>query len=209
MQINYTTKQSRFTALHIANCGELSIYKVTNRSDLNFIKELPQKIKMQELMPNLTKDEYSRWEEMLQYAVDNAHNSGNTTYIEAINNKPCGIITFFLDKTSELDCICTWPVEFGKKVKLAGKTLFYQLFKDFQEIKGKKIKLEAITNGPYNTVKKYETLGFKQTDTLPTKVKMESSAPKVKETMKELENIIEYQPITKKKVDLYKELNIR
>ena len=81
MQINYTTKQPRFTALHIANCGELSIYKVTNRSDLNFIKELPQKIKMQELMPNLTKDEYSRWEEMLQYAVDNAHNSGNTTYI--------------------------------------------------------------------------------------------------------------------------------
>ena len=58
-------------------------------------------------------------------------------------------------------------------------------------------------------IKKYETLGFKQTDTLPTKVKMESSAPKVKETMKELENIIEYQPITPEKVDLYKELNIR
>lgn len=209
MDINCTNNNLNFKALHIANCGNLKLYKITDKSDLNYIKELPQKIKTENLMPNLSKDEYSRWNEILQYAVDNALTPGNTTYLETYNNKPCGIITFFEDKITELDCICTWPIEFGKKVKFAGQTLFYQLFSDFQKIKGgKKIKLEAITNGPYDTVSKYEKLGFQQTDTLPTKVKMETTAPKVKNTLKNLSNTIEYKETNPEKINLYTELEL-
>ena len=209
MDINCTNNNLNFKALHIANCGNLKLYKITDKSDLNYIKELPQKIKTENLMPNLSKDEYSRWNEMLQYAVDNALTPGNTTYLETYNNNPCGIITFFEDKITELDCICTWPIEFGKKVKFAGQTLFYQLFSDFQKIKGgKKIKLEAITNGPYDTVSKYEKLGFQQTDTLPTKVKMETTAPKVKNTLKNLSNTIEYKETNPEKINLYTELEL-
>ena len=202
MKIEHTPNQTNFKALHIAKCGDLDIYKLCGRNDFNYIKTLPQKIKTETLMPNLTKDEYSRWNEMVQYAVDNALHQENITYIETINNRPCGIITFFPDKITELDCICTWPVEFGKKVKLAGKTLFYQLFKDVQKYKVKKIKLEAITNGPYDTVKKYERLGFKQIDVLPTKVKMETSAPKVKETLEELSQLINYKAVEEESVNL-------
>lgn len=209
MDINCTNNNLNFKALHIANCGNLKLYKITDKSDLNYIKELPQKIKTENLMPNLSKDEYSRWNEMLQYAVDNALSPGNTTYLETYNNKPCGIITFFEDKITELDCICTWPIEFGKKVKFAGQTLFYQLFSDFQKIKGgKKIKLEAITNGPYDTVSKYEKLGFQQTDTLPTKVKMETTAPKIKNTLKNLSNTIEYEETNPEKINLSAELEL-
>lgn len=209
MEINNHNRKINFQALHIANCGDLKIYRITDKSDLNYIKTLPKKIKTEQLMPNLSKDEYARWDEMLEYAVDNATNGVNTTYIEAKDNKPCGIITFFEDKITELDCICTWPIEYGKKVKLAGQTLFYQLFSDFQKIKGgKKIKLEAITNGPYDTVSKYEKLGFKQTDTLPTKVKMEATSPKIKTSFEELSNTIEYKTIEPEKVNLTTEFDI-
>lgn len=103
--------------------------------------------------------------------------------------------------------MCTWPTEFGKKVKFAGQTLFYQLFKDFEQIKGKRIKLEAITNGPFDTVSKYEKLGFKKTSNMhPTKVEMETTAPKVKDTLKSLNNNINYEEVEPEKVHLTSEL---
>ncbi len=206
MKINIQQQNTNFGAYHIANCNDLRIYKIVDKQDLNYIRELPKKIKMKELMPNLSEQEYSRWQEMLEYAVDNAIQAGNTTYLGVNGNKPCGIITFFKDKITELDCICTWPVEYGKKVKLAGQTLFYQMFSDFLKINGKKIKLEAITNGPYDTVRKYENLGFKQFETLPTKVKMEVTAPKVKNTVNKLSQKLDYEVVEAEKINLFKEL---
>lgn len=209
MEIKNKSYNPNFKALHIANCGNLKLYKLTDSNDKKFLKMLPENIRMKDLMPNLTKDEYSRWDEMLEYAVYNALDKNNITYIETLNNKPCGIITFFPDRITELDCICTWPIEIGKKVQLAGKTLFYQMFKDFEKIKGgKKIKLEAITNGPYDTVHKYENLGFIQTATRKTKVEMETTTPKIKETLKKLERTLQYEPAEKEKVNLILELDI-
>lgn len=209
MNINNQNYNPQFGALHIANSGELKILKLTDRADLNFIKELPERVDIQRLMPNLTKDEYARWNEMLEYAVDNAQKKENTTYLQILDGKPCGIITFTPDNTTKLDCICTWPIRFGEKVKLAGKTLFYQMFKDFQQLKGKKIKLDAITNGPYDVVTKYETLGFKRTSNIhPTKVEMEINAAKIKETMKTLDNLIDYENIKPEKIDLRLNLDI-
>lgn len=209
MQLQSNNYNPQFGARYIANCQGLKLYKLTDRNDLKFLRNLQGNINMAELMPNLSKQETDRWHEMLEYAVINAHTPGNTTYIETCNNKPCGIITYSTNKnTTSLDCICTWPIETGKKVAQAGKTLFYQLFKDFQELHGKKIKLEAITNGPYNTVNKYEQLGFKKTSNVhPTKIEMEIPAPKVKETQQKLSNIIDYEPMEGEKVNLITELD--
>lgn len=210
MQINLNTAtyKPEFGALHIANAGKLKLYKMTDTADYKYLKTLPEKIDMGELMPNLDKESYNRWHEMLEYAVDNAQYECNETYLLACDNKPCGILTWRPEKNSKLDCICTWPVEFGKKVKLAGQTLFYQMYKDFLELKGKKIELEAITNGPYDTITKYEHLGFKKTSKVyPTKTIMEANADKIKEIFKKLIKIIDYETIEPEKVHLTKEFD--
>lgn len=209
--MNVTRQQNNpsFTAYHIASSGKLKLYKLTDSEDIKFLKELSEKTDMKDLMPDLTKDEYFRWHEMLEYAVDNSAKKGNVTYLETVNNKPCGIITFTPGKTTVLNCICTWPVEFGKKVKMAGKNLFYQMFLDFQGLKGKRIKLEAITNGPYDTVSKYESLGFKRTSNVhPTKIEMEANSAKIKESTEELGSLLNYKSITPQKTNLNSEIDI-
>ena len=194
----------QFKALHIADAGDLSLYKITDLSDKKYIKNLSEKIKIKELMPNLGKDESDRWQEMLEYAVDNAQYPENITYLETHNNKPCGIITFRTEnKTTFLDCICTFPTEIGKKVSLAGKTLFYQMFKDIQNIRNSRLELEAITNGPIDVVSKYEDLGFKKTSRVfPTKVVMEINSSKIKETLRKLTELVDYKPVTPEKINL-------
>ena len=203
MKINTNSNNLNFDALRIAKAGNLDIYRISGVNDLKFLKTLPESVKTENLMPNLSLQQYSRWNEMLQYAVQHSMHPDNITYLSAVDNKPCGIITFLPDKITRLDCICTWPVEFGKKVKLAGQTLFYQLFRDFQIFNAKKIKLEAITNGPYDTVSKYEQLGFIQTDVLPTKVKMELSSQKAEESFKKLSERIDYELAEPERVNLF------
>ncbi len=208
MQIkNYNSPQN-FTALHIANAGNLKLYKLKGSADLRYLKTLPDTIDIGELMPHLPKDQAQRWQEMLEYAVDTAQIPENTTYLETIGNKPCGIITFFMDKTAKLDCICTWGVETGKKVQLAGKTLFYQLFRDFQDFKGRKLELEAITNGPTDTIKKYSELGFKKTSRVyPTKTIMEANEHAVKQAYARLQDLIPYETVEPQKINLARELD--
>jgi hypothetical protein len=194
MQVERINHSPQFGAIHVATCDKINLYKVANNSDVKYLKSLPAKIKMEELLPGLTKRQYERWHEMLEYAIDMMQNPGNTTYIETLNNKICGIITYFPDKTTIIDCICTWPAQVGQKVKMGGKTLFYQVFRDFEKNKGTRIKLDAITDGPFNTIKKYEPLGFKRTSTVhPTKVEMEANKYKVKETLSELGELIRYK----------------
>ena len=210
MQINSNTAnyKQNFGALHIANAGILKIYKMNDMADDKFLKTLPQKIDMKKLMPDLDKQGYDRWNEMLEYAVDNAQYDGNITYLAACDNKPCGILTWRPGKISKLDCICTWPIEFGKKVKLAGQTLFYQMYKDFLELKGRKMELEAITNGPYDTISKYEQMGFKKTSKVyPTKTIMETNEDKVKASFKNLTQIIDYEKVSPQKVKLIEALD--
>lgn len=207
MEINRLTNTPNFQANYIAKCEELNLYKLTDKADFQFIKELPKKIQTKDLYEGLSKAEYDRWNEMIEYAVDNAQKKGHTTYIETFNNKICGILTYTPGQNIILDCICTWPTEFGKKVKFAGQTLFYQIFNDFQQTKGRKIKLDAITNGPFDTVSKYEKLGFKKTSNMhPTKVEMETTAPKIKETLNELKQNLNYTKVNEEKVFLTSDL---
>ena len=203
MKIENTNYSPHFRALHIANCDKIKLYKVANNSDVKALKSLPDTVNMEKLLPGLSKSQYERWHEMLEYAIDMMQNPGNTTYIETLNNKICGIVTFFPNKTTIIDCICTWPAQVGQKVKMGGKSLFYQVFRDFEKNKGTRIKLDAITDGPFNTIKKYEPLGFKRTSTVhPTKIEMEANRYKVKEVLPELEELVHYTETKPENIDM-------
>ena len=203
MKIENTSYSPNFRALHIANCDKIKLYKVANNADVKALKSLPDRIDMEKLLPGLSKTQYERWHEMLEYAIDMMQNPGNTTYIEAINNKICGIVTFFPNKTTVIDCICTWPAQIGQKVKMGGKSLFYQVFRDFERSNGTRIKLDAITDGPFNTIKKYEPLGFKRTSTVhPTKIELEANRYKVKEVLPELEELVHYTETKPENIDM-------
>ncbi len=198
IQKQYTFSPN-FQAIHIANSRNyvknietnIKIYELNAQSDRSFLKFLPKRINVENLMPNLSHQEYSRWNEMLEYAVDNSTRNNRKTILAVADNKPCGIAVFLPGKTNfHLDCICTWPIEYGLKVRLAGTTLFKHLFEIFKNSKATKISLEAITNGPYDTVSKYKELGFIECGGEGHKIYMETTTPKVKNTLKRLDNII-------------------
>ncbi len=197
---NYTSQKINFQAIHIANSKSIikntetniRIYELNAKDDKRFLKTLPKKIKMQNLMPDLSAQEYSRWDEMLSYAVDNSLKNDRRTLLSVVDNKPCGMMAFLPGKNKfHLDCICTWPVEYGKKVTLAGTTLFKHMFEIFQNSKADKIKLEAITNGPFDTVSKYKKLGFIELGWKDDhEILMETNMPRVQNTLKKLDNLI-------------------
>lgn len=207
MQIDKSPKSRispSFKAVHISavrNFTEniektINLYELNGKYDKSFLKLLPQKIKMEKFMRDLTAPAYSRWQEMLQYAVDNALKIDHQSYLAVTDNKPCGILVFLPGKNKfHLDCICTWPVEYGKKVKLAGSTLFAQLFKKFSGSKAQKLNLEAITNGPYDTVSKYKKLGFIECGGEGSKIFMETNTQRAGKKLKELEEIIHFENI--------------
>lgn len=195
-------QQNSFQGLHTAKItGNLNNIKTNidifriDKHDKNFLKLLCKDINMENRMPGLTKYEYERWHEMLELAVDEASKESNTSYIASVNDRACGIISFNEGrKKFHLHCICTWPVEFGEKVKFAGKSLFYQMFKNFADQNSGKIELEAITNGPYDTVNKYKKLGFKEITSEGHKVLMETNKYEVKNTLNNLKRMLNYIP---------------
>lgn len=202
MQINYKDN-TNFKAHIVAQSGNFTICKLTSNNDIKFLKEFSNRINFKELMPNLSTQKSKRWHEMLDYAISYAELPQNTTYLEILNNKICGIITCSQNQTTILDCICTIPIKIGEKVKLAGKTLFYQIFKDFIEYSGHKIKLSAIIDGPYNTINKYKELGFKETSNVTnTYTEMSANQYAIKEAFKKLKEIIPYKTMPKQKIDL-------
>jgi len=202
MKINNTYNTS-FNANLVAQSGNIKICKLNSSNDIRFLKDFCKRTDFHQLMPRLKKNETDRWHEMLEYAVDCAEMPQNTTYIEILNNKICGIVTCFQNQTTIVDCICTIPVNIGQKVKLAGKILFYQIFKDFIEYGGSRMKLKAITNGPYNTKEKYKELGFKETSNVTkTTVEMAANQYMIKNAMKILKKIIPYKPVPQEKINL-------
>ena len=203
LQSNSTPYNPYFSALHVAKCGQFDLYRLNEVSDFQFIKSLPKNVNFETLMPGLKKEGYSRWSEMLEYAVDNSLKPKNVTYVEALDGKICGIMTYNPDKTTTLDCICTWPAEVGQKAKFAGKALFYQLFQDVTELKVTRVILEAITNGPFNVKEKYKSLGFIETSKVyPTKVIMEINKYKIKEALDMLKGLLQHNKVPPEKIKL-------
>ena len=123
-KFNHHTQQS-FSGINIAkstNCiknieTNIDLFEITKK-DKTFLNKLRASVKMNELMPNsrITKAEFDRWQEMLNLALDKAQYKDRKCIIAAKDKKPCGIITFHPGQNKYyLDCICTWPVETGKK----------------------------------------------------------------------------------------------
>lgn len=208
-----------FNGIHVTNSKNciknietnIDLYQITG-NDRPFLQKLRSTIKMDKLMPNskITKQEFARWQEMLNVALDKALNSDRKCFIAAKDNKPCGIITFHPGGNKyHLDCICTWPVEAGKKVTLAGQTLFKQMFTDFLNSKANTLSLDAILNGPFSTVSKYSRLGFKQVGGENWLVAMRINRETTEKTMKILNDIIDSTPINNNKdVNLLETLDL-
>ena len=200
--INNKPKSPNFTARYIANTKniiknvetEIKLYELSPKHDKHFLKSFD--VDLENLMHGLAKYNYERWHEMLELAKLNSLKTDRQSFLAANNRKPCGLIAFLPGKnTLLLDCICTWPTEYGQKVNLAGTTLFQQLFKIFIGKQANKIKLEAITNGPYDTVSKYKKLGFQPISSYYHKVLMETNSNRVKQVLKTLDKSIDYTEI--------------
>ena len=200
MQITKTPQKIDFQAIRIANSKNiiknvetnLKVYELCAKNDKPFLIRLPGKINTKNLMPDMTDYAYERWNEMLRFAVDSSLENDRKTLLAVKDDKPCGIAVFLPGKNKfHLDCICTWPVEFGKKVTLAGTTLFKHMFEIFIQSKADKIKLEAITNGPFDNVSKYKKLGFIDLGWMNDhEIVMETNVPRVKSTLQRLNDLI-------------------
>lgn len=205
---NYTPNfQARLVAKTVNCIGKLEtkidLWEVSPQDSV-VLNKIVEKTNMRELMPNVPYFENKRHQDMLAIAVDDTLLRGAKTYLAvADGNKPCGIMSIFKENNDlKTSCVCTWPVEIGKKVKFAGKTLFYQIFQDFKDSKAKKIVLEAIYDGPAPTVPWYESLGFRVADKNRLDTMVINQA-KAKDACKRLSNRIDYTPVTEgKKVDL-------
>lgn len=202
MEIYSYQKYPQFKATKIAhtrnNIGKITtsieIYKL-GREDHNFLNKLAKKINFNELFPKLDTYSIERWKHILEYCIKTALNPDNQTFLAVSDNKPCGILSYSNDRNSlYLDGICSIPIEKNKKVNFVGKTLFLQIFKDAKEKNCKSIILDAVNNGPFNVVKKYENLGFKKDRTTFPYTKMVCNKHKIAEQLKELPFIIDYIP---------------
>lgn len=191
---------TNFNGIHIAKSTNvvdgvkttIDLYKMTPK-DERFLIQLREKVNPQKLMPdkNISKYQFGRWKFMVEYAITKGFCRGEESILAAVDKKPCGVISYKPKDTKfELDAICTWPVEVGKKVKMAGQTLFKQMFENFKKSDANIINLSAITDGPYSTVSKYMRLGFKQTGGEDNIVTMRTNREAVEKTLDKLnENI--------------------
>lgn len=170
--------------------SEIDILSI-HRNDLPFIKKL-EKLDFSSLFPDLAENLQQRWKKILDYCIMQSHNIDNQTFLAVCNNKPCGIITFQEGKAFQLDGICSLPQAPNKKVPFVGNTLFFQLFKSAQNFGADKINLDAVTDGPFDVVKKYEELGFKKDITSYPYTKMQCNKYQIKEQLKNLSQRLSY-----------------
>ncbi len=209
---NYTPHfQARPIAKTINRIGNLEtgidLWAITHE-DKVVLNKIVEKTNIKKLMPDFSRTEQKRWEDMLAIAVDDTISLTEEKrmyngILAVTDNKPCGIMSYKLDKNNiYTSCVCTWPIEVGKKVKFAGKTLFYQLFKMLDGSKAKTASLHAIHDGPYPTVPRYQVLGYNVVnhDRLS---EMKINKPRAKESCKKLQKHIEYTPVENgKDIDL-------
>ena len=202
--------QANFKAIKIAHtqnlCGStpinIDIYRLT-REDGHFLKKWSDSINFSKLFPKLNQLAIERWEKIFKYSIFSALDSQNISYLAVSDNRPCGIATYCLDRNSfYLDAICSVPIETDKKVKLAGKTLFYQIFRDAKKENARDITLDAVQNGPFDVVKKYEKLGFKKDPTTHPYTKMVCNKHKIATQLKEIPFEIDYYECEREKTNL-------
>lgn len=179
----------------------IDLFKIT-KEDRPFLVKFLVNTSFKTLCPQLAEYARDRWQKIFNYCIDCALENENTTYIALSENKPCGILTYQKDTNTVLDGICAIPNENGEKVPFSGLSLFYQFFLDNLSNKTEGIDLEAITDGPFNVVKKYEQLGFKQEGFINQYIKMHCNKFKIKEQLQKLSSLLDYTETEPEKTDL-------
>lgn len=207
MKINCTKPQynTNFKAIKVATiknlvmerAPDIEIYQL-RLEDYGFLQKLNSVIDYKKLCPKLAKSLQERWDNVFHYCIFKAFSFGNLTYLAVKNNIPCGILTYNENKGIYLDGICSIPNKKGEKTHLAGKALFYQLFKDAESKHVKDIRLDAITDGPFDVIKKYENLGFKNigykvSENKTLYAEMVCNKEKIKKQLKQLPTEIAYE----------------
>jgi len=203
----FTPRAQTFGALHKFNKQinfnnietSIDIYKIQVQ-DFEFIENLKKSINLKALMPKMNESHLNVWNSILQQAFTKGSRKAGTTYLAAVNNKPCGIMTFKEEKNCLfLDTICTWPVEKEKRAPFAGKALMQTMFQDFMQSKHNMIDLYAIKNGPFNAVSKYLSLGFKPRGGENDIEVMRAQKPDIVKTLAALEKFIKTTPVNEEK----------
>ncbi len=193
--LHKVTKQINFNNVKTS----IDLYKIEPQ-DFEFIENLKKTINLKDLMPKLNENHLKVWNNILQQAIMKGSQKRGTTYLAAVKNKPCGIITFKEEKNCLfLDTICTWPIEKEKRVPFAGKALMHEMFEDFLQSKHNIIDLYAVTNGPFNAVSKYLSLGFKLRGGENYVEAMRARKPDIIKTLTTLEKFIKTMPIVEEK----------
>ena len=181
---------------------DINIYKLS-AEDSPFLDKL-RKTDYLKLYPKIGEMKLLRWQHIFDYCIFEAKDKLNTTYLAVSDNKPCAIMIYKDDCAYYLKGICAIPTETNKKVAGAGKTLFYQLFKNIVEENKRGAILDAVIDGPFDVVKKYEELGF--LEDLPSKIigysTMTCNKFKAAEQLKKLSASIEYRKCNNEKTDL-------
>lgn len=208
--INNTNKTQNFKAIKIANIktginnniSSIDLYQL-RREDYGFIQKLAKKINFENTENKISEYYKNRWQKVFKYCIETAFDHFNITYIAISQNKPCGIMTFSNKHSIFLDGICAIPNEQGEKVPFTGKSLLFELFKVANETSAKSINLNAVPDGTFNPVRKYEELGFKRNATQENEyIAMECNKYKIQEQLKTLSKDIEYSPYNCEKTQL-------
>ena len=174
----------------------IDIYKLTKR-DEKFLDALEASTNYKELVPNISEDMQNRWQKIFHYCIEEVKDGFNQSYIAICQNRPCGISTYYTNETfSYLDGVCKIPTPTADNIYLAGKSLILNFFKSAQNANSKTVKLDAVKDGPVDVISLYEKLGFKKVfncDGDNNYQPMEMNKFKLKEQVKNLENIIDYK----------------
>ncbi len=203
MKLNSRNEFTNFKALPVAKTKNqfkgfttrIDIYELT-KADKNFVEKLHLYADFKNRLKDMDEFNRKRWQKVFDYTLESLKNSNNKSIIAISDNKPCALLSFFQElKTVVLDAVCALPAKNGKKVNLGGTTLIYQLFKYAQDLKAKNIKLQAVTDGPFDVISKYKNLGFKDLGMEGDYVEMSCNKYKIEEKLTELSSIIDYKAV--------------
>ena len=199
---NHPRKPS-FGALKVAtaiNCvkgveSSIDIYKL-GKKDNDFIELLENSIDYHKLAPNLRKDLQDRWQKVFHYCIEQMKGRENESFVAVSGKKPCGIFTYFTEPNlSYLDAVCKIPAS-DEVVHLTGKSMILSFLKSAEKANSKTVALNAVKDGPVDVISLYEKLGFKKTYRAVDDgvyQPMEMNKFKLKEQIKKLESVIDYQ----------------
>lgn len=140
-----------------------TIYKALH-NDEPFLEEISTYTHVTNRVTNLTEIEYTLWDSILSYGLNQSLGNGKYTLLLTDKNKcACGFLNYSeMPDRFEVNYVSTWPNKENGRGLLAGKTLFMELFNIFKEdIRRKTINLEALRCAPFSPISKYMELGFK------------------------------------------------